>query len=345
MTARGRRGGSRRCIATAPLRVDLAGGTLDLWPLGLLHAGGVTVATAVTLRVSAEVGAPPAKGAALVRSRDQGREERFRLAGARGRPGPLNLLRRVVIEVAPPEGLTLTSFSPIPAGSGLGASSALGVAAAAAALRWRGVTPLRDRVIPLVRDLEAQVLGIPTGTQDHEAAWRGGLVFLEHRPGGPRVSREAGGRLRALGERLVLVDSGQARSSGPSNWDMFRRRIAAEEDALRALTRVAKAGAKAADALLRCDWRTLGRAMREDLEARQDWSPLVLTEGLIGVFAAAESAGALGFKVCGAGGGGFAVVLVAPDARKRLVQSLGEAGARVVDAGPTGVGLRFSRPV
>src|SRR5712692_11967768 len=36
--------------ATAPTRIDLAGGTLDIWPLYLFHPGAVTVNEAVDRR-------------------------------------------------------------------------------------------------------------------------------------------------------------------------------------------------------------------------------------------------------------------------------------------------------
>ena len=36
-----------RIIAEAPCRVDLAGGTLDIWPLYLFHPGAVTVNFAI----------------------------------------------------------------------------------------------------------------------------------------------------------------------------------------------------------------------------------------------------------------------------------------------------------
>ena len=44
-----------RVRAIARCRVDLAGGTLDIWPLGLLHPGAVTVNVAVDLPVRVEV--------------------------------------------------------------------------------------------------------------------------------------------------------------------------------------------------------------------------------------------------------------------------------------------------
>jgi galactokinase/mevalonate kinase-like predicted kinase len=41
--------------ASAPARVDLAGGTLDLWPLHVLHPGSLTVNLAIALRASCRV--------------------------------------------------------------------------------------------------------------------------------------------------------------------------------------------------------------------------------------------------------------------------------------------------
>jgi D-glycero-alpha-D-manno-heptose-7-phosphate kinase len=219
----------------------------------------------------------------------------------------------------------------------------LGVAAAAALALLQGGRPRRDAIVPLVRDLEARELGIPTGTQDHEAAWRGGVVFLEHRPGGVRLTRVGGALLSALGERLLLVDSGAARSSGPSNWDMFRRRVEGESGAVRALERVARSGREAALALTGQDWRRLGRAMTADLEARREWSPLVVTPALADIFAAARRAGALGYKVCGAGGGGFAAILCDSRRREVIADAVREAGGAPAQARPTALGLRVSR--
>jgi D-glycero-alpha-D-manno-heptose-7-phosphate kinase len=174
------------------------------------------------------------------------------------------------------------------------------------------------------------VLGIPTGTQDHRAALNGGVVVIHHDPEGARVYRAAGRLLAGLNARLILVDTGAARSSAPSNWDMFRRRIDGDPDATAALDRVARAGRAAADALAAEDWTALGHAMSEDLEARAAWSPLVVTEPLAHLFTAVREAGALGARVCGAGGGGFAVILCDPEERARIAAA---AAAAVAPAG------------
>ncbi len=124
---------------------------------------------------------------------------------------------------------------------------------------------------------------------------------------------------------------------------MFRRRVEGDRAAVRALAQVADAGARAAEALVAHDWRALGRAMRKDLDARRGWSPLVLTPALERAFDAARRAGATGWKVCGAGGGGYAIALVEPARRARVARAIEESGARLSEARPTARGLVVAR--
>ena len=45
----------KKVIARAPVRADLAGGTLDLWPLYLFHPGARTVNVAISYYAESEV--------------------------------------------------------------------------------------------------------------------------------------------------------------------------------------------------------------------------------------------------------------------------------------------------
>src|SRR5580693_3401201 len=60
----------------APCRVDLAGATLDIWPLYLFHERVVTVNFAVDIRTHCDI-APRADSRIILRSRDLGNEETF----------------------------------------------------------------------------------------------------------------------------------------------------------------------------------------------------------------------------------------------------------------------------
>ena len=44
-----------KSAASAPSRIDLAGGTLDIWPISMLVPGAVTVNLAIELRAADEV--------------------------------------------------------------------------------------------------------------------------------------------------------------------------------------------------------------------------------------------------------------------------------------------------
>ena len=67
-----------RIESKAPTRVDLAGGTLDIWPLYLFHPGAVTINAAITRYASCviETRGVGDKRIHLV-SRDTKREESF----------------------------------------------------------------------------------------------------------------------------------------------------------------------------------------------------------------------------------------------------------------------------
>src|SRR5438445_11267586 len=106
--------------AIAPCRVDLAGGTLDIWPLYLFHAGAVTVNFAVNILTRCRI-SPVAGGRIELKSLDTGKSENFRnldeLCGAKqfAHPLPAELVRYV----APEGGVTLDTHSSSPADAGL----------------------------------------------------------------------------------------------------------------------------------------------------------------------------------------------------------------------------------
>src|SRR5579862_7715413 len=101
-----------RVFAKAPCRVDLAGATLDIWPLYLFHDNVVTVNFAVNRYTYCDI-ATRDDARIVLRSRDLGKEESFEsfaeLHAARSYRLPLPAL--LVRFFAPERGLTLESDS------------------------------------------------------------------------------------------------------------------------------------------------------------------------------------------------------------------------------------------
>ena len=112
--------------ASAPARIDLAGGTLDLWPLHVLHPGSCTVNVAIDRRAGCRVS--PRTSDFLARSRDLGLERRADTAAELLGSPRTALLGSLLdaLQIAQP--LEIEFWSEVPFGSGLGGSSALTVA-------------------------------------------------------------------------------------------------------------------------------------------------------------------------------------------------------------------------
>lgn len=310
--------------ATAPARVDLAGGTLDLWPLHALHPGSVTVNLAIDRRASCRV-LPGGNGIHLL-APDRGVDVRVSRARDLQADPRTALVGALVEEVWPDGGLDIEFRSGVPFGSGLGGSSALAVATAAALSRAAGRDLNGAGGVEFVRDVETRVLGKPAGVQDYYPAFEGGLHCLWFETG--RTVAERRDVDPAVWERhLTLFDTGASHSSGMNNWEVFRRRLEGDEGVARSLDAIADAARRMASAAAALDFGAMGAALREEWAARRELAPVVSSPLIERAIATALGAGAWGGKACGAGGGGC-VVFLSPDDRTRAVR---EALSRMGD--------------
>src|SRR5580698_6848074 len=119
--------------AKAPCRVDIAGGTMDIWPLYLFHSHPVTVNFAVDRYTSCTIETRTDSRISL-HSRDLDKHEEFAsLADLRAaRRYTLPLAAYVIRYFAPSSGVDVVTNSEAPAGAGISGSSALIIALAAA---------------------------------------------------------------------------------------------------------------------------------------------------------------------------------------------------------------------
>ncbi len=322
-----------RIEARAPTRIDLAGGTLDIWPLYLFHQPALTLNLAIRLYATCvvETTARKSRSPIILRSRDTGRSERFASLEAldRAKRYRLPLLAELVKYFRPQHGITLTTDSQAPAGAGIGGSSAMAVAVSAALDRLTGAGRSRMDWIHISRDVECKVIGVPTGTQDHYPPAFGGTTAIHLETGTERreaLSTDA----RALECRLVLCYTGKPRQSGINNWEVTRAHIEGDRRVWRNLERIAQV-ARAMKPALECHrWSDVGRLMREEWAFRRRNLPTISTPVIDRIIARAQHNGALAGKVCGAGGGGCVVLLIEPDARARVEAAVKAAGGRIL---------------
>jgi D-glycero-alpha-D-manno-heptose-7-phosphate kinase len=319
-------------------RVDFGGGTLDIWPLGLLHPGARTVNVAVDLAVTVEL-RPSAAGVYLVRQGPSLTEAPSADELARRSETALIGVIASALEL-PPFEVSLASESP--RGGGLGASSAMTVAFLAAAEEAFGRPRSRpERLAALARDLEARLMGLPTGLQDHYPALLGGALEILAEPGGERV-RSLAVDLERLGDSLLVVYSGQSHFSAGKNWQVVRARLDGEPEVSGLFAGIAEATTEITPALESGDLPRVGELMSREWSYRRQLAEGISTPVLESLLQAASAHGAWGGKACGAGGGGSLAILCPPERRSGIVAALQKLGGEILPARPTALPLAIT---
>jgi D-glycero-alpha-D-manno-heptose-7-phosphate kinase len=315
--------------ATAPCRADLAGGTLDIWPLGLLHRGSLTVNMAIPVRVRLEVDLDARVG----RVEHAVLDEPWRSIGPE--QAATDLSAAVCFAIRSTGGVRVRVLEQAPLGSGLGGSSSYAVALARAVLALEDRSMGEKALVALLRDLEARVLSAPTGVQDHWAATRGGVLAVHLEPGGESVETLAV-EPEWLGERVSVYFTGITHHSGMVNWQVVRRRLEGDRDTTLALSAIADAAMMCRQALVVRDEQGVADAVAAEWSARKRLAPEVCPRELERIEAVALDSGARAVKACGAGGGGSLLLWHLPGVRDHLEAALVRAASdgRMLPSGP-----------
>ncbi|HWR37054.1 MAG TPA: GHMP kinase [Clostridia bacterium] len=317
-------------IAHAPCRVDLAGGTVDIWPLYLYHPGAVTVNFALSILTRCRI--KPSAGKRInLRSIDTGREESFRdfddLCGAKTFAHPLAAY--LVRFFAPEGGFTMETHSESPAGAGISGSSAMMIATTAALARYTGRKLSLEETRVIAQNVEAQLIKVPTGCQDYYPALYGGVSAIQlnvdgiHREVVPISPEE-------IESRFVIAYTGAPRQSGINNWEVFKAHIDGDRRVFRNFEQITQIACAMHQALSDADWSEVARLLREEWKLRKTNAPNITTSLIDRLITAARKNGAHAAKVCGAGGGGCVVFLAEEDSRERVVQTLRDNGGQVL---------------
>ncbi len=314
--------------ASAPTRIDLAGGTIDIWPLYLFHDGAATLNAAISLRAHVTVKDLPDDLVEL-QSLDTARRISARNWSELEPGGQLPLLAHVARHYRL-ERASVTTRAESPAGAGIAGSSALTIALCGALARFTGASINPDDLLQVAMNIECQTIHVPTGVQDYRPAMYGGIAAIELRVDGvKRVALDVDPR--ALEQRIVLAYTGEPRHSGTNNWEITKRHIDGDRDIFDCFERIRDTAAAMRAALTREDWDEVGRQIAIEWDNRKRLAPGVTTPMIEDLIARASAAGATAAKVCGAGGGGCLFCYGPPSARPAIAGALADGGARVLD--------------
>jgi D-glycero-alpha-D-manno-heptose-7-phosphate kinase len=329
-----------KIFSKSPCRVDIAGGTLDIWPLCLYHDNAMTVNFAVTAYTTCTISTRGDRQL-ILRSTDLNREERFAsiedLVAAK--KYDLGIHGWLLRYFRPKVGLEMETHSEAPAGAGISGSSSLMITAGAALDRLCGTKLKLEKLRETVQNIESQVIRVPTGPQDYYPPMYGGVGGIELSPGGIRHFHLPVD-VADFNSRFVLAYAGEPRNSGINNWEVMKAHINGDKRVHRNFDRIAAIAVAMRDAVGRADYAEAGRLLRAEWEHRRKNIPTISTELIDRLIKVTRRTGALGAKVCGAGGGGCVFFLVEPEAKARVAAAVEKEGARVLPVAVAGHGVR-----
>ena len=318
--------------STAPPRVDLAGGTIDIWPLYLFHPGATTVNFAVTLHARCRIETRD-DGRIILESRDRKAAFETHLSAIEDliNEERLELLSKLVHFFKPTTGFHLVTESEAPAGAGLGGSSALAIACIGALNRLVGNRYDQRKLITIAANIETTVIKVPAGFQDYYPPLYGSVSCIHFRPDG--IEREALDiNIDELERRIAICYTGEPRLSGINNWEIFKKHIDGDGEMFELFEGIRDSARRVRDALLSDDWDRLAASMQQAYPNRKRLAPTITTPQMDLLVEKALANGAVGAKVCGAGGGGCIAFLCAPDKRAAVERALAEEeGVEVLD--------------
>jgi len=327
--------------ATAPTRIDLAGGTVDIWPLYLFRPGALTINVAIDLKVRVRV--VPTRGSD-VRSIDRVENRAYAIDSLDQAPREraCDLFWQALRHFSPDRGLDIEFDFEAPKGAGLAGSSTLLTAFYGALMKCAGMAIPRERFIRTLRDIETRLIEVPAGMQDYYPAVWGGLQAIWWQAG--CSSRESlPEALAELEKRLILVYTGRSRHSGANNWEVFKRYLDGDRMVRRFLGRIVDATSKMYQGLTQGDFDQVGRAMAEEAEARTQLFPGIVIPEIRELERTLKGHGAQAVKVCGAGGGGCVVVYSDAGTRDLLEDRIRERGYELLSFRIARKGLTFKK--
>lgn len=322
-------------LVKSPTRVDLAGGTLDLWPLHFFIGGAVTVNVAIDIYTSAEI-TPLNDGKIELVSEDLNLSKTYKnLEECLNDSDPkLHLLQVQMKYWKPKGGFKLVTKSMSPVGGGLGGSSSLTISLLKAFNLFAKNSELEvHKTVQVAHNLEAEVLNTPTGTQDYYPAFTGGINILKYSYGGIELE-VLDAQTAELEKHFLLVNTGKAHHSGLNNFEVMKKAIAKDPQVMKALRDLKVVAEETAEACRKAQWQLLPELFKREYQSRILLAKEFSSPEIEKLAEVSLQAGAEAVKICGAGGGGCVLVWAKPSHRERVALACQNAGFQVLSAKP-----------
>lgn len=322
--------------ASGSVRIDLAGGTIDLDPISLILKDVITLNVASSLKAEVSITASTAE-VVKIESLDYGKIYLFKKDDF----VPENFYRHdmfsdhhfkemlFVCALLQYFGVTnsvhLKMKSGSPPGAGLGGSSSLGIVLAKALAAFSQKKLKNEDFLRIVKGTESKILnqGV-AGYQDYYPAMYGGILALKSKVDGVQVEQLYAPSLKKnLENHVALVYSGKSRLSGINNWQVYKDFFDKNSQTQDLLMQIAQISREAYEAAKGENFSRLVNLMVREGSVREKFSENILTPEMRSFQTDLKNqfGKTSGIKICGAGGGGCFLVMT-PEHVKANISAL-----------------------
>lgn len=315
----------------SPMRFDLAGGTLDLWPIWAMLGNACTVNVSISLYTECEITPLKSKDIELV-SEDFKKTWTFENLQQllQSKDKDLLFYQAHIKHWMPSSGFRMTTRSESPMGGGLGGSSSLSVSVYKAFAQWFGKNEDIHQVVRACSNIEAFILKTPTGTQDYYGAAAQGLNLIDFDFSGVTLETLQSHR-SVMADKLMIVYTGKSHHSGINNWQVLKKYIDADLETQKALESLQETAFEMRQACKKGAWEQIPKLFAKEYEARLMLADSFVSPEILKLKELADQHGAEGFKICGAGGGGCVGLWLKAGTQTVLKKTVEASGFRVLD--------------
>lgn len=320
----------------SPTRVDLAGGTLDMWPLfNFVGSQSVTVNVAIDVYSQVEIEKLD-ENTIVIESLDLNYKKQFSdmkefLSCA---DAELGFYKPLVSFFHPAAGFHIKTKSQSPVGAGLGGSSSLLISALKAFYQFLDQKlPNSHDLVHIAHNLEAQMLNTPTGTQDYYPAYSGGLNILTYTAQG--ISQEVFKiSISPLKENFLLVYTGRSHHSGINNFEVLKAAVAKDKATLATLQSLKEVAQETAVVCKKAMWDEIPRLFNLEYKYRVQLTSAFSSPEIVKLKEITETNGGKAIKICGAGGGGCVLIWTEESPRSKIIKECQNQGFQILNSRP-----------
>ncbi len=322
----------------SPTRVDLAGGTLDMWPLYNFVGGATTVNLAIDIWTECHL-EPRGDLAIEANFSDIGYSHVFKNADVllADKDPRAHLLQILVKHFRPHQGFSIQTKSQSPVGGGLGGSSSLMISLLKAFFKFtKQILPGLNDLVLMAHNLEAELLNTPTGTQDYVPAVTGGVNIITYAAQGMTV-QTLSPKGTDLEKNFMLIYTGKSHHSGLNNFEVLKSAVGKNPQTLSALGSLKEVAMKITEACHKKAWDEIPSLFDLEIKFRLQLAPAFSSPEIEELHHLTLKSGASAVKICGAGGGGCVLVWCAPKFQNKVKEECEKRGFQILAARPVDI--------